>query len=101
MILALAVALTLTADPVVMPKARGYSLETSTLAGAAVMNHPSNPPSTWHVVRLPHMLNPCICRDGPVAIGANGLTLRYRVVAHDGPADGAALDALYDAFAKA
>lgn len=37
MILALAVALTLTADPVVMPKARGYSLETSTLAGAAVL----------------------------------------------------------------
>ena len=70
------------------------------IVGGAVIEHPKNPKGTWHIVRFAHMLNPCICRDGPVTIGAKGLTLRYRVAAHDGPADAAALNALHADFAK-
>jgi hypothetical protein len=66
--------------------------------GGAVFDHPKNPISSWHIVRAAHMLNPCIVRDGPYTIGAQGLTLRYRVAAHDGPADIAALDALATDF---
>ena len=65
-----------------------------------MFNHPSNPPTTWHIVRFAHMLNPCILRDGKVMIGKKGLTLRYRVAAHDGGADIAALDALAADFRK-
>ena len=70
------------------------------IVGGAVMDHPQNPPSTWHIVRFAHMLNPCIVREAPFTIGAKGLTLRYRVAAHDGPADAAALDALAAEFRK-
>ena len=70
------------------------------IVGGAVMDHPSNPPTTWHIVRFAHMLNPCICREGPVTIGKSGLTLRYRVAAHDGGANAAALDALAADFRK-
>ena len=48
------------------------------------MDHPSNPLSTWHVVRNIHMLNPCIVAESPVTIGfVVPLYLRYRLVAHD------------------
>jgi hypothetical protein len=70
------------------------------VAGAAVLDHPLNPPSSWHVVRFAHMLNPCICRDGPVRIDQAGLSLRYRLAPHDGLPDRAALDALQEDFRR-
>ena len=70
------------------------------VVGGAVFDHPKNPASSWHIVRAAHMLNPCIVRDGPVTIGGAGLTLRYRVAAHDGGADISALDALASDFRK-
>jgi Methane oxygenase PmoA len=53
--------------------------------GAAVLDHPSNPPATWHNSRSLWMLNPNIAALGPVTIRVGApLTLRYRVVVHDG-----------------
>ena len=70
-------------------------------AGAAVIEHPGNPASTWHIIRPAHMLNPCIVAAGPVQIAPKvGITLRYRVAAHDGPVDPTALDALHAEFAR-
>ena len=52
--------------------------------GAAVIDHPKNPPTLWH--NTVWMLNPAITAVGPVTIRPeNPLTLRYRVVVHDGP----------------
>jgi hypothetical protein len=54
--------------------------------GAAVIDHPKNPPTMWHNSRSLWMLNPNITAVGPVTIRPeNPLTLRYRVVVHDGP----------------
>ena len=55
-------------------------------AGVAVLNHPNNPPPLWHNHRDVRMLNPCIVAPSEVKLPANKpLTLRYRVLAHDGP----------------
>ena len=54
--------------------------------GAAVIDHPKNPPTAWHNSRSLWMLNPAITPFGPVVIRPESpLTLRYRVVVHDGP----------------
>ncbi|MBT9332323.1 DUF6807 family protein [Paracidobacterium acidisoli] len=54
--------------------------------GAAVIDHPLNPPSLWHNARYLWMVSPCITALGPLTITPNAaLTLRYRVVVHDGP----------------
>jgi Methane oxygenase PmoA len=54
--------------------------------GAAVIDHPKNPPTLWHNSRSLWMLNPSITAVGPVIIKPESpLTLRYRVVVHDGP----------------
>jgi hypothetical protein len=54
--------------------------------GAAVLDHPLNPPSTWHNSRTLWMLNPSISALQPITIKPDApLTLRYRVVVHDGP----------------
>jgi hypothetical protein len=54
--------------------------------GAAVLDHPLNPPSTWHNSRSLWMLNPSISALQPITIRPDApLTLRYRVVVHDGP----------------
>jgi hypothetical protein len=54
--------------------------------GAAVVNHPDNPPTTWHSPSYLYMLNPTIVGAGPVTIKPGSpLTLRYRVIVHDGP----------------
>lgn len=53
--------------------------------GAVVVDHPSNPPSTWHNSRTLWMLNPNIAALREVVIRPDApLTLRYRVVVHDG-----------------
>ena len=63
------------------------------------MDHPRNPPSTWHVVRGIHMLNPCIVSDAAVTIpektavpeGLTELVIpagRYARATHVGPYEG-------------
>ncbi|MGV3723153.1 MAG: DUF6807 family protein, partial [Actinomycetota bacterium] len=70
--------------------------------GVAVMDHPNNPLSTWHVVRGIHMLNPCIVAEAAHEIQfGEPLYLRYRLVAHDGDAAWVDLAGLYDQFANA
>ncbi|MCX6634204.1 MAG: PmoA family protein [Acidobacteria bacterium] len=63
--------------------------------GAAVVDHPKNPPATWHNPRYVWMINPSIVAKGPVTVKAGApLTLRYRVVVHDGATPTALLDTL-------
>ncbi|RPI53589.1 MAG: hypothetical protein EHM55_13360 [Acidobacteria bacterium] len=60
-------------------------LQNGKTVGAVVMDHPSNPPSTWHGSRSLWMLNPVIAAIEPITIRSDApLTLRYRVVVHDG-----------------
>ncbi len=55
--------------------------------GFAVMDHPTNPYTTWHNSSHLWMLNPVIVAGGPFTIpGGHTLRLRYRVVVHDGDA---------------
>jgi hypothetical protein len=52
---------------------------------SALIDHPGNPPSLWHGVRLVSFLNPCITAPRAVNIPAkSALTLRYRAVTQDG-----------------
>jgi hypothetical protein len=77
----------------------GYviTLANGKTVGAAVLDHPSNPPSTWHQSRGLWMLNPNIAAIAPFMIRANApLTLRYRVVIHDGVTPTAIVDKLSD-----
>ncbi len=87
------------------PSARWYDLsyraEGGRVSGVAVMDHPGNPTTTWHVVRGIHMLNPCIVAGEPVTIAfGEPLYLRYRVVAHDGDAAAVDLNALWESFGQ-
>ena len=69
------------------------------VVGAAVIDHPSNPPSTWHNSRTLWMVNPVIASLSPYTIKAGApLTLRYRVVVHDGPTPTAVVDKLATEF---
>jgi hypothetical protein len=63
------------------------SLDGGKTIGAAVVDHPGNPPSTWHNLKPIAMVNPCIVAPGPVTLKAGvPLRLRYRLITHDGPA---------------
>lgn len=63
--------------------------------GAAVLDHPGNPPSVWHNLEPIAMVNPCIVAPGPVTLTAGkALRLRYRLVVHDGPVPGELLRTL-------
>jgi len=54
--------------------------------GVAVLDHPDNPPTTWHNLGSIAMVNPCIVAPGAVTIKkGRPLKLRYRLVVHDGP----------------
>ena len=54
--------------------------------GAAILDHPGNPPSTWHNLGAIAMINPCIVAPGAVTLKpGRTLRLRYRLVIHDGP----------------
>ena len=82
----------------------GYviALKNGKTVGAAVLDHPSNPPTTWHGSRGLWMLNPNIAALGPYTIKiGNPLTLRYRVVVHDGPTPMAVVDKLSTEFRAA
>lgn len=53
--------------------------------GCAVVNHASNPPTTWHNPRYVWMINPTIVADKLVEVSAGKpLTLKYRVIVFDG-----------------
>ena len=61
-------------------------LESGETVGTAVVDHPDNPPATWHNVRAIALVNPCIV--APRAIDRKAgerVRLRYRVLVHDGP----------------
>jgi hypothetical protein len=63
--------------------------------GVAVVDHPKNPTTTWHNSTHLWMVHPVITTDGPFTIPhGQTLTLRYRVVAHDGDTPTAVLDKL-------
>ncbi|MDP2998822.1 MAG: PmoA family protein, partial [Bryobacterales bacterium] len=69
--------------------------------GAAVVDHPKNPPATWHNPRYVWMVNPCIVAQGPVTVKeGTPLTLRYRVVVHDGATPTALLNTLAKEWRK-
>jgi hypothetical protein len=71
------------------------TLDGGAKAGIAVIDHPKNPPATWHNPRTVRMLNPCITAAGPIMMKKNQpLILRYRVVAFDGPVPTDRLQAL-------
>lgn len=66
---------------------RTVELESGKTIGVAVIDHPGNPPSTWHNLPPIAMVNPCIVAPGPVTIKQDQpLRLRYTLVVHDGPA---------------
>lgn len=63
--------------------------------GFAVVDNPQNPTTAWHNSSHLWMLNPCITAGGPFTIGhGQTLTLRYRVVIHDGDTPTALLQKL-------
>jgi len=77
------------------------ALDSGKTIGATVMDHPDNPPSTWHNLEPIAMINPCIVAPGPVRLEAGRpLRLRYRLVTHDGPAPVELLNELSDEFRK-
>jgi len=60
-------------------------LDSGKTVGVAVLDHPANPPTTWHNLAPIAMVNPCIVAPGPVSIKkGQTLNLRYRIAAHDG-----------------
>ncbi len=62
---------------------------------SALIDHPGNPPSLWHGVRLVSFLNPCISAPRAVTIRAgSALTLRYCAVTQDGAFTTGVLDKL-------
>ncbi len=59
--------------------------DTGKTVGAAVIDHPDNPPTTWHNSRTLWMVHPVITAVVPVTIPKEtAFRLRYRVVVHDG-----------------
>jgi hypothetical protein len=73
--------------------------ESGKMIGATVINSPLNPPTWWHNATYLWMLNPAITSMNGYTIPANTtLTLRYRVVTHDGAPPTALLDKLANEF---
>lgn len=63
--------------------------------GAAVINHPDNPPTLWHNPPDIRMINPCIVAPAELKLPAGKpLVLRYRVVTFDGSLPSATIDRL-------
>jgi hypothetical protein len=72
------------------------------VVASALVDHPSNPPSVWHGVRMLSLLNPCIAARAPVNVKAKKtLTLRYRAVTQDGKFPAGMLDKMAAAWRKA
>jgi hypothetical protein len=71
------------------------------VVASALIDHPSNPPSRWHGVRLVSFLNPCVAALKPVNVKAKqSLTLRYRAVTQDGRFPAGVLDRTAAAWRK-
>jgi hypothetical protein len=63
-----------------------YELPDGKQAGFAVFSAPSNPPTTWHVVKSIGMVNPAVCAPAALELKAKqDYALRYRIVLWDGP----------------
>jgi hypothetical protein len=78
-----------------------YTTADETASGVALIDHPQNPRSTWHVSRDLHLMNPCIVADAPYTVSSRTpLRLRYRLVAHDGPVTASEIDKLAESFAR-
>lgn len=78
-----------------------YTTSDGTTSGVALIDHPRNPRSTWHVVRAIHMMNPCIVAHAPFSITSGApLRLRYRLVAHDGPVQPSEIEKLVESFGR-
>ena len=61
-------------------------LDNGRTIGVGTIDHPDNPPSTWHNPRYVWMVNPCIVASEPFQVKKDKmLRLRYRLVVHDGP----------------
>jgi len=61
-------------------------LNNGKIIGVGVIDHPDNPPATWHNPRYVWMVNPCIVAAEPLKVSkGKTLNLRYRLVVHDGP----------------
>jgi hypothetical protein len=87
------------------PAARWYgytlTLADGTVVGAAVLDHPKNPPSLWHNHRDVRMLNPCIVAPAAVTLKAGvPLVLRYAVVVYDGSTPRPLLEKLAKEWAR-
>ncbi len=66
---------------------RTIELQSGKTIGLAVIDLPTNPPSTWHNLAPIAMINPCIVAPGPVTIKKDQmLSLAYGLIVHDGPA---------------
>ena len=74
---------------------RSIALQSGRTITAAVIDHPLNPESTWHEPRVVAFLNPCISALRPVTMPSRSpFVLRYRVIAMDGDANIAVINAL-------
>ena len=77
------------------------ALESGKTIATALIDHPANPKGTWHYTKQISFLNPCISALGPVSTGAGkALTLRYRVLTHDGEFPAGLVDKYAAAFRK-
>ena len=69
--------------------------------GWALMDHPSNPASSWHEPRSVHFLQPAIMAQAAVNVAkGQSLTLRYRVALFDGEVPTALLNKLATEFRR-
>lgn len=74
-------------------------LENGKRIGIAVVDHPENPPTRWHNVKAISMINPCIAALGPFKMPAGkAVTLRYRLIVHDGPTPSPGITKLAEDF---
>lgn len=74
-------------------------------AGVAILDDPRNPgsPSPWYVIRSAEMsfFSPAVLCYGPMTLGAGErLTLRYRVVVHEGRWDAGRLLSEHERYAR-
>jgi hypothetical protein len=70
--------------------------------GVTVLDHPSNPPATWHNPRYVWMINPCIVAKQPVRLPAKTpFHVRYRLIVYDGAMPGELVKELNREWRKA
>jgi hypothetical protein len=71
------------------------ALESGKTIGLAVVDHPGNPPSTWHNLKAISMVNPCIVAPGAFKMATDKtLTLQYRIIVFDGTTPTSAIEKL-------